>query len=73
MKQRVLHRREFIKATTLSVLALARPWVSRAAEPAAIDRQALQKLAGTLHGRVITPSDSEYDAARQVWNAIGSS
>ncbi len=67
MKQRGLHRREFVKAASLSVLALAGPWAANAG--AAIDRSALGKLAAKLRGRLIAPGDPDYNAARRVWNA----
>jgi FAD/FMN-containing dehydrogenase len=69
-----MHQREFVKATTLSMLALANPWAVSAAEkiasrPQPADPQGLRKFAGKLHGRLITPTDSDYNAARRVWNA----
>jgi FAD/FMN-containing dehydrogenase len=33
-------------------------------------KQALEKLRGTIRGRVLGPDDSGYDDARQVWNAM---
>src|SRR5215470_19758985 len=35
-----------------------------------LDRRALAAFAGTFGGRVVLPSDPEYDQARVVWNAI---
>lgn len=33
-------------------------------------QQALEKLRGTIKGRVLGPDDSGYDDARQIWNAM---
>jgi FAD/FMN-containing dehydrogenase len=65
-------RREFIKASAISLLALSKPWIASAAQPSPaaepIDPHALRALAAKVHGSVITPADKQYDSARRVWN-----
>jgi FAD/FMN-containing dehydrogenase len=65
-------RREFIKASALSLFALSKPWIVSAAQPRSsaepVDPQALRALGRKLNGRVITPADEQYDSARRVWN-----
>jgi len=35
-----------------------------------LNEQALTQLRGRMRGAVLTPNDDEYDAARQIWNAM---
>jgi FAD/FMN-containing dehydrogenase len=72
MKRPDSTRREFIKASALSLLVLSKPWLASAAQPRPaaepIDPHALRAFGAKLHGRVITPADKNYDSARRVWN-----
>ena len=33
-------------------------------------REAIENLKGKLNGRIVLPADSDYDAVRQIWNAM---
>jgi hypothetical protein len=32
--------------------------------------EAIARIKGTIKGRVLTPDDTNYDEARQIWNAM---
>src|SRR5262249_59812786 len=40
------------------------------APPAGLDEAAVQSLQPRLRGRLLRPGESDYDAARRVWNAM---
>ncbi|MGH2726620.1 MAG: FAD-binding oxidoreductase, partial [Actinomycetota bacterium] len=77
---RTIDRREFLKqgalagaALTLPTLAGCWPRLGRKTTAAVkgageIDSAAVRKFAAGLKGRVVLPSDREYETARRVWN-----
>jgi FAD/FMN-containing dehydrogenase len=77
---RPIGRREFLKQSALAGAALSVPslagcWPRVKQNPTVavkavgeIDPTAVRKFAAGLQGRVVLPSDREYEAARRVWN-----
>jgi hypothetical protein len=75
----VITRREFIRRTALGATALyecrskvladvQRNFEIREQKSLPLDSAAIRKLASNIVGRVITPDDSEYEAARLIFN-----
>ncbi len=65
-----LSRRRFLKQAALTGAALTVPFVcGRFADAAGgIDPSAVKKFAASLNGRLIVPTDKDYEIARKLWN-----
>ena len=69
---RKVTRREFVQEAAFGAAALG-AWPAKwlgdgRTQKAAVDPEAIRKLAGQIRGRVITPEAAEYETARLVFN-----
>jgi FAD/FMN-containing dehydrogenase len=65
----------FASALASSFHALAQiisdiPGLTLSGQETVLEKAAVQELADSLHGQVLTPADPSYDAARALWNGM---
>ena len=73
MKKRIT-RREFVKKSVFASAAIVASsgrvfLVASRALADGVDPVATKKFAASLKGRLILPSDTQYESARKIWNA----